>query len=329
MEKNKNIDEVLLTKYLLEETTEEEGKVVELWISSSPENKEVFDAFKKVWEVSNRINIPSVNVDVDKAWNRMASAIEEVQETKEIKFTSWRRIASSIAAVLLLAIGLNTYLEDRQVEEVSYLETYKVDVPKVEQLHDGSSVTINANSTLSVASFEGNSRKVTLEGEAYFEIAHDESKPFIVHTLKGDITVLGTKFNVKATKDDVVVTVTEGLVKLASIGQNEEEYVLLEKHTEGVIDKNNYVPQKKVNVSQNNLFWKTEALTFKNEMFSDAVKTLENAYNITINVRNEKLNHKKLTVDFKGNTIEEVFEILQATYKVQVQKIGEKTYSID
>ncbi|NME70029.1 FecR domain-containing protein [Flammeovirga aprica] len=330
MEKNNNIDEVLLTKYLLHETTEEEGKEVELWIDDSPENKATFESFQQVWEASLSASIPEVNVDVDKAWNRMNNAIEaEENKTKVVQFTPWKRIASSIAAIVLLAVGVNFYMQKEETNGFVAVEVYKVDLPETQKLNDGSDITINGNSTLSVASFEGNSREVTLDGEAYFEIAHDEDKPFIVHTAKGDITVLGTKFNVKATANDVTVTVTEGLVKLEALDTEENNFVLLEKNAEGSIDASSKVPYKEENVSMNNLFWKTKALNFHNASFVKVISTLENAYGVDINVNRESLNKKKLTVDFKDNSIEEVFEILQLTLNLQVQKTGDKAYYID
>ncbi|MBD0401059.1 FecR domain-containing protein [Flammeovirga sp. EKP202] len=333
MEKNNNIDEVLLTKYLLGETTEEEGRAVKLWIDYSAENKATFESFRKVWEATLTASIPEVNVDVDKAWNRMDEAIEaEVNTTKVVQFTPWKRIASSIAAIVLLAVGVNFYTSKEDVDAPTFVavEVYQPEQPAMETLKDGSDITINGNSTLSVASFEGNSREVTLDGEAFFEIAHDESKPFIVHTSKGDITVLGTKFNVKATANDVIVTVTEGLVKLEAVSSSKKDrFVLLEKNSEGAIDANSAMPYKEENVSMNNLFWKTKALNFHNTSFAKVISTLESAYKVNISVNRESLNTKKLTVDFKENSIEEVFEILQATLNLQVQKTGDKAYYID
>ncbi|KXX69906.1 FecR family protein [Flammeovirga sp. SJP92] len=332
MEKYNNIDEVLLTKYLLNETTEEEGKEVKLWIDYSAENKATFESFQKVWEASLSASIPEVSVDVDKAWNRMNTAIDTAEDkTKVVQFTPWKRIASSVAAIVLLAVGINFYVSKEESVDNTFVavEVYKVDLPEMTTLKDGSAISINANSTLSVASFDANSREVTLDGEAYFEIAHDESKPFIVHTAKGDITVLGTKFNVKATAEDVTVTVTEGLVKLEASTTEENSFVLLEKNTEGSIDVENNAPFKEENVSMNNLFWKTKALNFHNASFAKVISTLENAYKVDINVNRESLNKKKLTVDFKDNSIEEVFEILQATLNLQVQKTGDKAYYID
>jgi transmembrane sensor len=88
-------------------------------------------------------------------------------------------------------------------------------------LPDGSRAILSYGSKLSYASsFDGLAKRdVYLEGQAFFDIRHDDLKPFIVHTGKLETTVLGTAFNVKALKGDktITVTVTRGRVKVTAI----------------------------------------------------------------------------------------------------------------
>ena len=91
-------------------------------------------------------------------------------------------------------------------------------------LADGSKVWLNAGSSLTYPiAFVGSERKVSVTGEAYFEVAHDASKPFVVHNGAMDVQVLGTHFNVNAFEDDdnnIKVTLLEGSVKITNGNSN-------------------------------------------------------------------------------------------------------------
>ena len=85
-------------------------------------------------------------------------------------------------------------------------------------LPDGSEVELDLKTRLSFANFRDIRRVVLDDGEAYFHVTHDTAHPFVVRAGKGSITVTGTRFNVWKYQDNVVVTVTEGSVKVRSEG---------------------------------------------------------------------------------------------------------------
>ncbi|WP_134414574.1 pyoverdine signaling pathway anti-sigma factor FpvR, partial [Pseudomonas aeruginosa] len=89
-------------------------------------------------------------------------------------------------------------------------------------LPDGSEVELDLNTQLSFANFK-DIRRVSLDrGEAYFHVTHDSAHPFVVKAGNGSITVTGTRFNVWKYQDNVVVTVTEGSVKVRSEGSGND-----------------------------------------------------------------------------------------------------------
>src|SRR5690606_41282091 len=90
-------------------------------------------------------------------------------------------------------------------------------------LSDGTKVWLNAASSLKFpTSFEGNERRVELNGEGYFEVAHNPAKPFHVNSNEIDVQVLGTHFNIMAYADEAFVktTLLEGSFKIIKAGES-------------------------------------------------------------------------------------------------------------
>ena len=143
------------------------------------------------------------NIDVDNAWAKVSQRIDVAEEKKEE--TAGRFIIPifyRVAATVLIVIGLGfagyRIALPKQITVVTSSAEKNVNV----SLPDGSIIWLNRNSSLIYpAKFRGNTRKVTLTGEAYFEIARNEAKPFIINAGKADVKVLGTTFNVITNND--------------------------------------------------------------------------------------------------------------------------------
>ncbi|MDR2119260.1 MAG: FecR domain-containing protein [Tannerella sp.] len=139
---------------------------------------------------------------------------------RQEKRNSFRRMWKYAAAVLLaLAAGTYYLLSSGESDEETLRMTVQVEYGKQERLTlpDGTKVTLNAGTLFSCPqSFRGGKRIVQLNGEAFFDVARNRSKPFVVQTADADIEVLGTSFNVKAYAEDefVAVTVESGKVKV-------------------------------------------------------------------------------------------------------------------
>ena len=153
-------------------------------------------------------------------------------------------------------------------------------------LSDGTQVWINSGSRLVYApQFTGDTREVFLEGEAYFEVAKDASKPFYVRTDAFTINVLGTKFNVKAYKDDMEYTtvLVEGKVSMKVQDQFFSKDVILAPNQKLTLMKGQDDFQRS-NVDETGLYtnWIYGYLEFKNANLSDVLKSIQRYYNIDI-----------------------------------------------
>jgi transmembrane sensor len=164
-------------------------------------------------------------------------------------------------------------------------------------LADGTKVWMNADSKLKFPiSFVEDKRVVYLEGEAYFEVAKDGFKPFIVSTLSGDITVLGTHFNIKNYSEEsaIYTTLVEGSVSFkGSVGK---ETILAPGQQLAFYPAEGRQELKQVNVN-NYIGWKNNIFQFEELSLDDIMKTLSRWYDVTVSYENDEL--KKLV--FSGN----------------------------
>lgn len=160
-------------------------------------------------------------------------------------------------------------------------------------LSDGTKVWINSGSRLVYApQFTGDTREVFLEGEAYFEVAKDASKPFYVRTDAFTINVLGTKFNVKAYKDDkeYSTVLVEGKVSMKVQDQFFSKDAILAPSQKMTLIKGQDDFQRS-NVDETGFYtnWIYGYLEFKNANLSDVLKSIQRYYNIDIELNTSDL----------------------------------------
>ena len=217
-----------------------------------------------------------------------------------------------IAAAIILPVAMVAivFMLNRQsvVQAKNIVQSNKHKEHQVLNLPDGSTVIVSAGSKLNYPSSFGNMTKrvVYLEGQAYFDISHNASKPFIVHTGKIETAVLGTAFDIKAwpANADVIVTVIRGKVKV------EDQYKIL-----GIITPNQQITfnKKEAKAIQKTidtrpyLAWKEQDLFFDDVTVAEAAKLLEERFNVHINFKDESISSKRFTTTFmKDETLEQV-----------------------
>lgn len=194
-------------------------------------------------------------------------------------------------------------------------------------LSDGTRVVLNSMSKLVYpVSFSGKKREITLEGEAYFEVAKDKLKPFIV-TVKGlQIEVLGTSFNIKAYPDDYqsFTTLVEGKVKLNSGFQTTkvsylepDQQAVYDLSTEGIIIQKIDAQQ----VTQ----WITGKYAFTNQTLDEIMKTLSRWYDFNYKFDNQSLKNIRFEGGLnKYESIVPILEIINKTGKVSISVKGKE-----
>lgn len=182
-------------------------------------------------------------------------------------------------------------------------------------LPDGTQVWVNAGSKLRFpVHFQAERREVYLEGEAYFAVEKDKDRPFIVHTSRGSVKVLGTEFNVRdyAEEHQTVTTLVQGSVQFNDAKRSDKQ-VILHPGEQVRIDVSNPEWQvRKVNLKEY-VGWKDGLYTFNNLTLEELMKTVERNYDVTVFFANEECKSLCFSGDLqKYNHVESFLRFIEA-----------------
>ncbi|MDR1091043.1 MAG: FecR family protein [Prevotella sp.] len=267
------MDRSTLYRFFEGNCTEDEIKEVRNWIEISPENKKTFYHESSVFDAATLLSSGALSSDCPKRPIRMRILARELL-----------KIAATIF-VMLSCVGLWQYAGKQGQEQSMSI----INVPAGKNanlvLPDGTKVWMNARTTIKYpSSFGKNKRDIFLDGEAYFEVTSDESKPFIVHAKAYDINVLGTKFNVDAYsfRPDFVVSLMEGSLKIKSVTDSGS---LLLKPSQLAYLANNKMLSAPI-TDYNPYRWREGLICFDNILFPELMKLFEKYYDIDICIEN-------------------------------------------
>ena len=215
-----------------------------------------------------------------------------------------------VSAVAVEKDGID-YVADAAVKEVA-VEMHTLHTPQGKNfkitLEDGTQVWLNAKSSLHYPThFAGSERLVELEGEAYFQVAHNEKLPFIVKTKNAVTQVLGTEFNFKAYDyGDTHVTLINGSVRVTE-QQNQQE-VMLHPGEDVQIDHSTKMTVREVD-TRSFTAWKEGYFYFKDKELGEIMTSVGRWYNLTVEFRNS--DHTHLRFNFWARQADGVNETLQ------------------
>lgn len=254
----KDIDIILLTKYLSKETDESETMQVKQWLTASPENKVILDKLQQTWNMATA-GAGMQEWNVQKSKEQFLIKLIQYQSNNEEDDASffesgWKIIRNVLAyaAITLLLVGVpslfiyrhyfNTPIASSEAPVLTQITAPKGS--KTEMiLADGSKVWLNAGSVLKYSTdFNKTNREVYLNGEAYFDVTKNKNKPFLVRTGNLTLRVLGTSFNVKSYGEEntVETTLIKGAVKVEKVEKNGSiSNFLLKPNQKAIFNKTN------------------------------------------------------------------------------------------
>ena len=235
------------------------------------------------------------------------------------------KIAAAISVLLVSAL----YISNNVGKSAPVLEMNKIVVPPGQRanltLSDGTNVWLNARTKIVYpAVFDKSVRQVAVDGEAYFDVAKDKKRPFIVETGKCNMEVLGTKFNVEgySDKDDFEVTLMEGSVRVASrIGLGDT--LMLKPDSKACLQKDGRL--KVIPVDDYNPYrWKEGLICFRNESFLSIMSDLEKYFGVSIVVENKNVLKYYFTGKFRqADGIDYALRVLQRDIRFKYERDDE------
>ncbi|MBA4321759.1 MAG: hypothetical protein C0408_02970 [Odoribacter sp.] len=267
-------------------------------------------------------------IDVDKAWNIVYSRIEEnglFSKTIRIDTRNNLRTLIRIAAVALIIAGIGAtmlYLNRSNVFSGKIVVAANTDERNKEVfLPDGSKIYLNRSSELSYnKDFGQTARNVTIEGEAFFEITKNPSKPFIIDAGKASVKVLGTSFNVLTNNANnaVEIFVKTGRVMVSDSAGTKN--LILEPGFIGTMDSQS--SSKAVNENPNYLSWNTDLLVYDGKTLDIVFSDLKKTYNIDIVADDPEILNETITTVFDNQPKETIIRIICTTFNLGYKKEG-------
>jgi ferric-dicitrate binding protein FerR (iron transport regulator) len=308
----------LLVKYLLGEATSEEQVAVQAWIAASKENERQYLQVKKVWEES-RQQAAARTVDVDAAWARMQQRLHQKATTpvvpiKKTPGMAWIRIA---ALFIVLAGGLWWILGNRQesAEPVRSLAVQTTTQPITDTLPDGSMVTLNKSSRITYPSkFEGNTRAIALQGEAFFDVAPNKDQPFVITVNDVTVRVVGTSFNIRSEGGKTEVIVETGVVQV----MYHNKVVELRPREKLVVQPQDTLLQKETVDDQLHNYYRTKEFVCDNTPLWKLVDVLNEAYGSNIVIGRNSLRNLPLNTTFYNEPLDNILAVISETFDIEV-----------
>ena len=310
----------IITRILSGNSSSEDFLSLSEWLNADEKNKKEFRLLKSYWDAEVSFShslMPNVSLD------NLRKKIDDQSRQKRLRLI--RFIATPIAAAIafLVLFFATTHLNTRE-GKVQQFYTYITDKNKSHfTLDDGTKIILNRNSRFTYSDAYGtDQRKVNLEGEAYFEVAKNKEKRFIVCCNDLEIEALGTTFDVKGYRDDHSVTtlLAEGSVRVS----NKTDATLLKPGEKVEYHKNKQTFTKSAISDMREIdFWRNNMLIFNSSSLAEIATTLERMYGVKVVFDSEKLKNVLFSGTIRNSSLHNVFYIISLTYPLTYELEGD------
>jgi transmembrane sensor len=320
----------LLAKYFSGNVSTAEKVDVEAWRNQSNENASEFLEVSDIWHSQlkgQKIDTASALNTVKKQIHREEAKVVSINaNTEEAEVPSFGFLKYAAGIALVLGLGLIYWITS--APSIAPSATYATIAGEVQdiELSDGTIVTLNENTELVVLEgYNDKDRAVELRGTAFFDVARDESKPFIIDAGNSEVKVLGTSFLVRSDKESTVteVIVKTGSVALAANNGRANTGVVLNPGEVGVADSHKSGITKRNNRDANYMAWKDKVITFDRTSLIEVAAVLKEVYKVDMNFEGN-IQNCQMTAQFQQQSVESVVEIISQTFGFEVKKNGKE-----
>jgi transmembrane sensor len=247
-----------------------------------------------------------------KAWQQIALAEAQVplQETRRLN-THWLKIAAAI--FLIISAGLIFYLNHQPDKATSLLALNSISQKLYKTLDDGTTICLNRNSAIQYnTDFGKTKREISLQGEAFFDVAKNPAVPLFIHV--GDITiqVKGTAFNVSQQPKQIAIALIRGHIIVSNKANG---HVALNPNQQLIVTENSFkISPLDTTLKVSTTRWTRDSLVFKKEKLVNLALLLEKKYEVKIEIKNEKLKVKQFSGVIKKEQLTEALDALKLSY---------------
>lgn len=336
----KAIDLARLGRYFDGTASAEEQVVVDAWIGDDPagERRAAVEALRAAWtDDARRLTAP---YDTDTAWARLAAVLDGDATERRLPAIGaalarrTRRPHVAWAAAILVVAGAATsaWWFSRRAEvpqpiaQAPAMREYVTPRGRraAFRLLDGSEITLNADSRLRVPTDFGAARRdVYLEGEAYFNVVHDDARPFVVHTAQSAVRDIGTRFGVRAYADAGAerVAVAEGAVEVTNGSAPGSAAAPLRAGQVAAVARGRVQLVRGANVADE-LAWTDGRLVFASMPFGEAARRLGRWYDLEIQIKDPALAKRPVSGSYSNEPIAEVLTLITSAVGARYELRG-------
>ena len=329
-----------IARYFAGESTPDESAQIRRWLEAHPTEASALKALSGA--TSQLVNATPPDLDVEAALKRVSERRDAADiipiDTKRPARTPVRTVAparrwqpfaipAAAAAVLLVAFGIyrRNSADNPGYTRQANAQTFVTTVGQRDSalLVDGTRIVLAPDSRLIVAAgYGGSVREVELQGEAYFDVKHDEARPFVVRAGDAAIRDLGTTFTVRATgTQGVRVAVTSGVVSLARTQASPNDAVVLRPGDAGTLGVDGRTLVERSGVAEADTAWTRGRLIFREAPVATVRAELRRWYGIDVQIDSSfASSHLTMTVD--GDPIDAVLDVIARTLGAQVTRQG-------
>ena len=307
----------LMARFFACEANEEEIEKLQYWLQESADNRRYFRQMRNIWDASER-DPREENIDTTGALNKVLQRIA-VKSPGNTFWQQWQRVAA-ILMIPLIAGNIIWFLgvkKNAGIAKPVYNEVYAAfGTRSAITLADGTKVWLNSGTSMRYPDrFTGKKREVFLNGEAYFEVNADPSRPFVVSSPSLMVTATGTKFCVHdyASKSGAEAILVSGKVTVGKQAANNKisfitglkpgERLLFDKQTRNFsleqVDPYKYIA------------WKDGKLIFRNDPLRNVVERISQIYNVDIELQGEALQDYRYRATFQDESLSEILRLLK------------------
>lgn len=299
--------EELLSRYCQGDVTDEERGKVEKWIGESDEHYNMARQLFLLYLASDTLDMTR-RVDSEKAFRRVKLRMRS--KRLRILWLQGQRIAAILFIPLLIAYLVELFAPGENSLRMLEVRTNPGMTTRL-VLPDGTKVCLNSESSLVYPErFEGTSRQVRLQGEAFFEVTRNLDQRFVVQTPHdAQIEVLGTSFNVETFAHDSFISTTliTGKVNFATDTRNfslhpGEKLVYNVKNCQADIYQTTGEPETS---------WRDGKIVFRNTPFDEALRMLEKRYHVEFVITNTQYKKDAFTGSFTSQRLERILEVFR------------------
>lgn len=278
----KKFEENIINKLIEEIQKGNNKEMIEKIIGDDEQSRKEFDKYLDVWEKSADLK-DFDELDAAADWQKVRSRMKLFQTRKRIPLRSYLiRVAAVVVLAVSLAYFLNRLMVHVSHQDAVYTELAAFDQPRSIELEDGSLISLNKGAKIIYNDGYGQlNRDIILEGEAYFQVARNESLPFKVHSNNSTIEVLGTEFDVKTDSNSVLVSVVSGKVALYESADIENRVELLAENT-GYYNASDNLLKAELNMDPNILAWHTRKFIFRDLPLEEVCRVLADFYQLEL-----------------------------------------------